>query len=144
MRYLGLDVGEKSIGVASGEVLAEELTTLRSEKEWNFYEEKGLAFACEKLQDLAKKEMAKSVVIGLPVNQEGGMTKESTLIKTFGEGLASTIGMPVIYVNETLTTFMAEDILESQGLSIKEAKLRVDQLSAQLILQQYLEENALA
>ena len=78
MRYLGLDVGSRSIGIAVGEIIA----------------------------------------------------SETKLDKT------------VHFVNETLSSFMATDILESQGLSIQEAKLREHQLAAQLILQQYLEENA--
>ena len=143
MRHLGLDVGERNIGVAVGEMLAEELTTLRTPN-GSYYKEPDLSNAIEELKSLCKKEAARSFVIGLPVSQNGSLTKEATNIKNFGENLKEKTGLPVNYVNETLTTFMAEDMLQEQGLSVKEAKERVDQLSAQLILQQYLEENALA
>lgn len=138
MRYLGLDVGQRSIGVAVGEALATELTTLRVKAPHSFHEEPKRAWAYAEIDRLRRQEAADAIVVGLPVDDNGDLSSEAKRIKEFGDGLAG----PVHYVNETLTTFMAEDILEGQGLSVAEAKQRVDQLAAQLILQQYLEENA--
>jgi putative Holliday junction resolvase len=88
--------------------------------------------------------MAGAFVVGLPVTEDGSLSAEAKLIKDFGQELEHKLNQRVFFVNETLTSVMAEDILEGQGVSPSEAKNRVDQLSASLILQQYLEEHALA
>lgn len=141
MRYLGLDVGKKNIGVAVGEALASELTTLRCSS-GSFYEPTGLDQAVKELKILLEEESADAIVVGLPVNEEGGETQESKLIRAFCAHIEDKLNIAIHFVNETLTSFMANDILEEQGLSSQEAAKRVDQLAASLILQQYLEDNA--
>lgn len=142
MRYLGLDVGERNIGVAVGEVLAGELTTIRAGKKKSFYETPESAYA--EIQRLMATEQADALVIGLPVDQEGELTGEAKKISTFAAGLAACTNKQIHFVNETLTSFMAKDLLADQGIVGRDADERVDQLAAQLILQQYLEENASA
>lgn len=139
MRYLGLDVGSRHIGVAVGELLASELTTLDAPKNQNFYDAPKLVD--EEIVRLIASEQVDAIVVGLPVNEQGELSAEATSIKAFADQLGTRLDKTIHFVNETLSSFMAEDILESQGLSIQEAKLREHQLSAQLILQQYLEEN---
>lgn len=141
MRYLGLDVGKKNIGVAVGEALASELTTLRCSSA-SFYEPTGLDQASKELKSLIEEENVDAVVVGLPVNEEGGETQESKLIRGFCTHMEDKLNITIHFVNETLTSFMAQDILEEQGLAPQEAEKRVDQMAATLILQQYLEDNA--
>jgi len=142
MKYLGLDIGKKNIGVAIGEVLASELTTLRSGKDENFYHNPARTRAYEQIDTIINQENVDAIVIGLPVNQEEEMTPEAILIKNFGEGLSEVVNCQIHYVNETLTSFMAEELLEARDPKSKEVRARVDQVAAELILQQYLEENA--
>lgn len=139
MRYLGLDIGARSIGVAVGELLASELTTLRSGKDKSFYEQPELSF--EPITKLIVQEQADAVVVGLPVNEDGTLSPEAKKIQDYADKLSKKLDKTIHFVNETLSSFMASDILESQGLSIEEAKLREHQLAAQLILQQFIEEN---
>lgn len=139
MRYLGLDIGSRSIGVAVGELLASELTTLRSGKDKSFYEQPELSF--ESIVKLVTEEQADAIVIGLPVNEDGTLSPEAKKIQVYADKLSEKLDKTIHFVNETLSSFMASDILESQGLSIEEAKLREHQLAAQLILQQFIEEN---
>ena len=138
MRYLGLDIGEKHIGVAVGELLASELTTIQAGKNKSFYEQPELSF--EPISRLIAQEQADGIVVGLPVNEDGTHSAEAKKIQKFGDELGKNLDKTIHFVNETLSSFMATDILESQGLSIEEAKLREHQLAAQLILQQYIEE----
>jgi len=140
MRYLGLDVGKKNIGIAVGEVLASELTTLRCRAD-SFYEGEGLKQALGELATIIEEEQIDAVIVGLPVKEDGSPTQESKLITDFSTHLSDKLNIAVHSVNETLTSFMAQDILESQGISLEESKKRVDQLAATLILQQYLEDN---
>jgi len=143
MRYLSLDVGAKKIGLAVGELLASELTTLRAKNSLNFYQKPGQTAAYQELKDIIGQENIDALVIGLPVNQNGQLTEEANKIKQFGQGLESELNLQIHYVDETLSSALAEDILEEQGLSAEAAAERVDQLAASLILQQFLEENAL-
>lgn len=140
MRYLGIDAGEKTIGVAVGELLAHELTTLRSGKKKTFYDTPIVAY--RGIEQLFKREACDAIVVGLPVKENGEITSEAKKIKKFADGLEQFINAKVHFVNETLTSFMALDLLEGQGVIGQAADVRVDQLAAQLILQQYLEENA--
>ncbi len=142
MKYLGLDVGKKNIGVAMGEVLASELTTIRAGKDEDFYHNPAQTRAYEQIDEIINHENIEAIVIGLPVDQEEEMTTEATLIKTFGDGLSEAVNCQIHYVNETLTSFMAQELLESRAPHSKDVKERVDQVAAELILQQYLEEHA--
>ena len=138
MRYIGLDVGEKTIGVAVGEILASELTTLKAGRNRSFYRQPEIAL--EKLDQLAENEGVDGYVVGLPVDQEGGLTDEAKKIKEFAGQLAKETGRPVSFTNETLTSLMATQMLEEQELPQREVEGKVHQLAASLILQQYLEE----
>jgi len=139
MRYLGLDVGEKHIGVAVGELLASELTTLDAPKDQSFYRSPAIVF--EPIEKLIETEQVEAIVIGLPMNSAGELTAEAKQIKRFGDQLSSSLDKTIHFVNETLSSFMAADILESQGLTVEQARQREHQLAAQLILQQFFEEN---
>lgn len=139
MRYLGLDIGRKTIGLAVGEVLAAELSTLRAPKNVDFYSAAGRSLAYQEIGKVLVAEEAGAVVAGLPVNEDGQPTEESALIRDFCAGLEKAINSPIYFVDETLTSFMASDMLESQGADKEEVERRVHQLAAELILQQYLE-----
>lgn len=144
MRLLGLDIGQKTIGVAVGEVLASELTTLRTGKNGSFYASPEKDRAIEEINMLKKREEATGIVVGLPVDEEGALTEEAEKIRAFADQLKDACLCPIHFTNETLTSFMARDILEGEKATSSESAKREDQLAAQLILQQYLEENALA
>jgi putative Holliday junction resolvase len=142
MRYLGLDVGKRKIGVASGEMLASELTTLTTPKDIDFYSPVGIKLAAEKLKIIISEQQAKIIIAGLPVDEHGQSTEESNKISEFCSELSSKLKIPFEFVDETLTSFMASDMLEEQGLGKEEIAQREHQLAAQLILQQYFEEHA--
>lgn len=144
MRYLGLDIGSRYIGVAVGEALAAELTTLSCKKNESFYLGEAKKTAIAELQTLLEVEEASAFVVGLPVNERNKHTEESKKISSFATELEKKTNCQVHFVNETLTSFMAQEILESQGISAANAKERVHQVSAQLILQQYFEENGVS
>jgi putative Holliday junction resolvase len=142
MRYLGLDVGSRRIGISVGEQIAGELATIIAPKTTTFYEPTGIKIAFKEILPFIKEENVGALVVGLPVAEDGSPTAESKKIATFCEALKSLLKLPFYFTNETLTSFMAADMLEEQGLNAKEIAEREHQLAAQLILQQYLEEHA--
>lgn len=139
MRYLGLDVGKKEIGLAVGEAIASEHSTIRAPKNSDFYSNSGQKLAFEQIKKVMTAEQANAIVVGLPVDEEGRPTEESAKIRSWSDNLATAISAEVHFVDETLTSFMAADMLESQGANADEVERRVHQLSAELILQQFLE-----
>ncbi|MBI4948278.1 Holliday junction resolvase RuvX [Candidatus Berkelbacteria bacterium] len=140
MRLLGLDVGSKKIGVAVGETIGNELTTIIAPKDDNFYSSSGYNYAEQEISKILREEEAQAIVVGLPVNEQGHHTEESAKIEKFAEKLKSQLKIDIYFVDETLTSFMADEMLESQGIDPQERKQRVHQLAAELILEQYLED----
>lgn len=141
MRYLGLDVGQKKIGVAIGETLVVELVTLICPKETTFYEDRGYKYALSEIKRLIDLEEISALVIGLPVSEDGNPTEESKRIKKFANKLEDNLNLLIHFVDETLTSIIAEELLSSQDLSKDEIHQRVHQAAAQQILQQYVEDN---
>lgn len=142
MSFLGLDIGQKRIGMAIGDVIAEEYETIEvANPAKSFLDQNiGTTQAIEKLRAVINSQMIEKVIVGLPFNEDGSPSPMSEKILQFSELLGQSADVPIETVDELLTSFAAEEMLKEEGLTIKEAKTRVDQLSAKLILQQYLEE----
>lgn len=130
MSILGVDVGEKNIGLAisHSEMLATELKTLQNTED-----------VLGEIAKIISKEECEKVVMGLPITEQGKEGEQAQKVRQFASNLKKLLEVPIVLENETLTSFEAEQILKDEGLSIDDAKKRVDQLSAKLILQQYLE-----
>lgn len=134
MSLLGLDVGDKRVGVAvsHSEVLASEYKTLEQKEE-----------IFSQILAICQKEDVEKIIVGLPIGTSGQEESQAKKVRQFVETLQRKTNLPVVLENETLTTLEAEQILRDEGLTIAQAKERVDQLSAKLILQQYLERQSL-
>ncbi|MGB9886871.1 MAG: Holliday junction resolvase RuvX [Moorellales bacterium] len=133
MRILGLDVGEKNIGVAVSDPLgvsAQPLTTLR-----RVSREKDLAA----ISDLVKEYEVEEVVVGLPLRLDGREGPEAEKVRRWGERLERHLGVPVRYWDERLTTVEAEQTLLAADLSRRRRRATVDRTAACLILQGYLD-----
>jgi len=132
LRILGLDYGEKRIGVAVCDELgltAQGLPTLiRKTKKHD------LEILSHWIRDYSVQE----IVIGYPLRLDGSEGIQCEKVNRFGRLLDKTFLLPVIKWPETLSTKEAEEILISSGVRWKKRKGRVDQLAACLILQNYL------
>lgn len=142
MSYLSLDIGKKRIGVAFGSLIAQELTTLHvQEPAKSFLDDgPGTDQAKKQILQLIIENHAEKLIIGHPLNDDGSESEIAQKISHFAKELEKTVDLPIELVDETLTSFVAEEMLKEEGVSIKDAKLRVDQVAAKLILQQYIEE----
>ncbi len=133
MRILGLDYGEKRIGVAVCDELgmtAQGLPTLiRKTKKHDL----------EILSGLIRHYSVESIVIGYPVRLDDSEGIQCEKVNRFAHLLDKTFLLPVVKWPETMTTKEAEDILISSGVRWQKRKGKVDQLAACLILQNYLD-----
>jgi putative Holliday junction resolvase len=133
MRVLGLDVGDRRIGVALSDetgLLASPLPTLQRV---------GPKKDVSALAALVREHDAAAIVIGLPLNMDGSAGPQAAKVQAFGESLKAAARVPVHFLDERLTTVEAEQILAERDVHWQRRKGLVDQVAAVLILQEYLD-----
>lgn len=133
MRYLGLDVGDKAIGVA----LSDESATLASGLET--IRRVGPRKDVRAIADLVRRHEAGEVVVGLPRNLDGSLGPQAQKVLAFIEDLRSPVRVPVVPWDERFTSVVAHRTLIEGEISRRERKRLVDKVSAILILQSYLD-----
>lgn len=133
MRYLGIDYGEKRIGLAISDelgIIAGKLKTIEN-LSWNG--------VISELQKIVSEHSVDEIVIGLPKNLKGEETQQTLKVKDFIAFLKERIKIPVREWNEMFTSKESNNVLIEANVSRKNRKKFVDQLSAVLILQGYLD-----
>lgn len=133
MRIMGLDVGEKRIGIAVSDPLGWtaqghsvlQRTTLN----------KDLA----NLQELCRQLECQLLVVGLPRNMNGTLGPKAEEIQEFARSLQERTGIPLVYWDERLTTRSAERVLLEADMSRRKRKQVIDKVAAVHILQGYLD-----
>ena len=132
---MGIDYGDVRIGIAFTDFLC----TISSPYEVykTISEEDDLEYLCK----LAKQQEVDEIVFGLPLNMDGTEGERAEITRAFGEKLSQKSGLKVVYVDERLTSMEAEDILISAGVRREKRKEIIDKISAQLILQSFLDQN---
>lgn len=131
---LGFDFGAKRIGVAVGNTLtshAQALTTLHVESN---------AARLGAVAQLVAQWQPASFVIGQPEHADGRPHEVAHQAKKFGNRLQEKFRLPVVYVNETLSSAEASSILGARGVKGIAQKAEIDAVAAQVILQSYLDE----
>ena len=131
MRVLCLDVGERWVGVAVSDEtksLARGLGRIdRGEKE------------VEKIKKLIAEYEVESIIYGLPLRMDGSISSQTEKTMAFISKLQKEISIPFIPFDERLSSQQAETIMLQADLSRRKRKKYIDKLSAQIILQNYLD-----
>lgn len=133
MRLLGLDVGDRTIGVAISDELgwtAQGLTIIRRTDEES---------DIQQLIQLVQEYDIQEIVVGLPKNMDGTIGPRGEICKSFAEKLEGTLKLPVKMWDERLTTVAAERMLLEADTSRRKRKKVVDKIAASFILQGYLD-----
>ena len=132
-KYLGVDYGDKRTGLAECDVsglIAGGIGTIS---------EGGMRKTAVKVAEEAEKRSCKKIIIGLPKNMDGSEGPRADVIKAFGALLAEITSIPIDYYDERMTTMVAYRFLGETGTYGKKRKETVDTLSAQIILQNYID-----
>lgn len=136
-RLLGLDIGNKTIGVSVSDPLgitAQGVTTIiRASK----VEDVKALRALIDMYDVEK------LIVGLPKNMNNTLGFQAKRTMNYAEYLKEALDMEIVYVDERLTTSGAEAVLIQGGVRRENRKKHVDKLAATLILQTYLDQMAL-
>ncbi len=128
-KVMGLDIGTKRIGIALSDyllMLANGHSYIQREPE-----EKAL----EKIQNIAKENNVKKIVVGVPYNMDGTFGSQAEDCKTFASKIKN---FEIIYEDERLTSDTAEENLRNKKIDFRKDKGLVDIESACIILEQYL------
>jgi putative Holliday junction resolvase len=134
LRYLGLDVGNRRIGVAVSDELgltAQPVLTLerRSSRREDL----------RSIARLCRRYGVSGVVVGNPLHISGGFSPQSEKTKAFANELGTLTGLPIHMWDERLTSHEAHQILYQSGRRRQEHREVVDQVAATLILQSFLD-----
>ena len=136
MRIMGLDYGSKTVGVA----LSDELLLTAGAKEIiRRKEENKLRKTLARIEELIVEYSVEKIVLGLPVNMDGTPSERSGLCLEFKDKIERRCGIPVVMLDERLTTVEADEIMNEAGIKGRERKEYVDMIAAQIILQDYLD-----
>lgn len=134
MKALGIDFGEKRIGLAVSDAEG------RYAIPWKTLPRRSDRQAIEDLRSLATEESIELLVIGDPRKLDGSAGEQSERVATFSRKLAAALRIPIETINESLTSHEAEERLRAAGLSDRKRRERVDSLAAQILLQEALDQ----
>lgn len=132
-KYLGVDYGDKRTGLAECDIsglIAGGIGTIS---------EGGMRKTAVRVAKEAEARSCKKIVIGLPKNMDGSEGPRADVIKAFRDILATLTDIPIDFYDERMTTMVAYRFLGETGTYGKKRKEAVDTLSAQIILQNYID-----
>ena len=132
-KYLGVDYGDKRTGLAECDMsgfLASGIGTIS---------EGGMRKTAIRVAKEAADRCCKKIIIGLPKNMDGSEGPRADVIKAFRDILAELTEIPIDFYDERMTTMVAYRFLGETGTYGKKRKETVDTLSAQIILQNYID-----
>lgn len=132
-RLLGLDIGNKTVGVAVSDplgIFSQGLLTIqRTSKKAD----------AEALRELIDRYAVEKLIVGLPKNMNNSIGFQAERTMRYADFLRETLGIEIEYVDERLTTASAEMALIEGGVRREHRKEHVDKIAAAMILQTYLD-----
>ncbi len=136
MRIMGLDYGDKTVGVAISDELgltAQPFETIYRER-WN-----KLRQTCKRLEEIIIEKKVERIVVGKPLNMNGTEGERLERTREFIGMIERRTGLEVIELDERLTTMEADRILDMTGVAESGRKEYIDKMAAAIILQTYLD-----
>ena len=135
MRYLGLDLGTKTLGLSLSDVTG----TIASTYKVIRFNENDFDILLPQIKEIVLKEGVVELVLGLPKNMNNTIGDRALVTIEFKEKLENYLNMKVNLMDERLSTVSAHNYMISADMSRKKRKEKVDALAANIILQSYLD-----
>mgnify|MGYP001278620457 FL=1 len=130
-RALGIDYGDTRIGIALSDplqIITKPYITLKNNSDFFV-----------KLESIVNEKEVKIIVVGYPYGMKGQITKQTEKVDLFIDRLKQNIDIDVIKVDERLSSKSAENLLKKQGFKTGHNKSMIDDTSAAIILQEYID-----
>ena len=132
-RILGIDYGERRMGLAVSDpmkIIAKPLKIIDRKITSDYISE---------ILDIVEEKDVHKIVVGLPLTLKGKRSSQTEVVQDFIEKLRQTGEIPVVYIDERMSSVAAERSLQEQGIKTGYEKGRVDETAAAIILQEYLD-----
>ena len=133
MRILGVDYGDKNIGLAVSDELFMTARTVGTYRVKSKSEDKRY------FENLVEEYKIGRIIIGLPIRMDGSEGRRAEKTRQFGDWLLSFLEIPIIYWDERLSTWEAQQHLRKKKIRPEDMKKEEDAVSAAIILTAYLE-----
>ena len=134
MRYLGIDLGSKTIVIA----ISDPTLTIASSFKTIFFENEDYESTIDDIKLIVKENDIVKIVLGLPKNMNNTLGERALITTNYKKLLEDNIDVPVVMYDERLTSVISNSILIEADMSRKKRKKKVDSIAAQVILQDYL------
>ena len=132
MRYIGLDLGTKTLGISlSNDVIATNYKTLRHNEDYDYL--------VNEIKKLVTEEKIDKIILGFPKNMNNTIGERAKITLSFKDKLEEATKLEVIMEDERLTSCVANQVLIKADTSRKKRKERVDGVASVIILQSYLD-----
>ena len=134
MKYLGLDLGSRTLGIATSDgtgLIASSYKTIKHNEEYERL--------LQEVKQIVEELKIEAIVLGFPKNMNNTIGPKGELSLSFKEQLEKIVNIPVILQDERLTKKSATDMLIMGIVSRKDRKKVVDSVAATIILQTYLD-----
>ena len=135
MRYLGLDLGSKTLGLA----ISDTTLTIANSLKTLYFSNEDYDSLMEPLNEIIKEYQIKRIILGYPLNMDGSIGTRAEITIEFKKKLEERFKLEVILQDERLTSVISNQILIDADISRKKRKKKVDSIAATLILQSYLD-----
>ncbi len=130
-RAVGIDYGDIRIGIALSDpmqIISKPYTTLKNNSDFFV-----------KLENLINEKEVKTIVVGYPYGMKGQITKQTEKVDLFIDKLEQSFDIDIIKIDERLSSKSAENLLKEQGFKTGHNKSMIDDTSAAIILQEYID-----
>lgn len=134
MRYLGIDLGSKTVGLAMSDVTS----TIASSYKTIYFDNEDYLSTIDEIKQIVKDYDIKKIVLGLPKNMDNTLGIRAQITLDYKKMLEDNLNLPVECYDERLTSVISNAILIEADMSRKKRKKKVDAVAAQIILQDYL------
>lgn len=135
MRYLGFDLGTKSLGIS----ISDKTRTIASTYKTLRFESEDYDSILPLIKEIVEEENVSKIVLGLPKNMNNSLGFRSIETIEFKEKLEKYLNIEVVLQDERLTTIQANNYMLEADISRKKRKQKKDELAANIILQTYLD-----
>lgn len=134
MRYLSIDLGSKTVGIA----MSDPTRTIASTFKTIFFSNEDYKSTIDEIKQIVNDYDIKKIIIGLPKNMNNTLGERAIITTEYKKLLEENIKVPVVMFDERLTSVISNQVLIEADLSRKKRKKKVDSVAAQVILQDYL------
>lgn len=134
MRYLGIDLGSKTIGLA----MSDTTFTIATSYKTIFFKDEDYESTIDEVKRVVDEYQISKIILGLPKNMNNTIGMRALITEEYKKLLEEKLDIPIIMYDERLTSVISNSVLIEANMSRKKRKKKVDSIAAQIILQDYL------